>query len=149
MNNQSAKTVKGINYAVRTNTRKPESKAEEIAVGILTTIIVFIIECQVEFKRLNGIGGEPLRFDIGVYSKDNPSKLLYLIEIDGPQHREPMEEFGGEEGFKRIQEHDTRKNIFCKENGIPLVRIPTTGWCKYIKMPHNLILEHTWFRLAG
>lgn len=57
-----------------------------------------------------------LRFDF--YVEDT-----YLIEFDGEQHfiskdwREPLEE---------IQYRDAIKNQWCKDNGIPLIRIPYT-----------------------
>ena len=41
-----------------------------------------------------------LRFDFGIIYN---GKLLGLIEYDGKQHFEPVEFFGGEEGFKKIQ----------------------------------------------
>ena len=34
--------------------------------------------------------------------------------------------FGGENAFLERQEHDKLKNEWCKENNIPLIRIPYT-----------------------
>ncbi len=50
----------------------------------------------------------------------------YLIEYDGEQHFQPVELFGGEEQFKIQQARDAYKNQWCKENNIPLIRIPYT-----------------------
>lgn len=47
-----------------------------------------------------------------------------LIEYDGEQHFRPIEYFGGQEKFELQQKHDKIKNEYCKNNGIPLLRIP-------------------------
>ena len=48
------------------------------------------------------------------------------IEYDGKQHYVPVDYFGGEEGFKKIQDRDRKKDKYCKERGIKLIRIPYT-----------------------
>lgn len=63
-----------------------------------------------------------LRFDFLIY--DNEGNLKLICEFDGIQHFEPVNMFGGEKGFKETQERDKIKNKFCKDNGIPLLRIP-------------------------
>ena len=55
----------------------------------------------------------------------------YIIEFDGEQHFNPqcfnnMSEKDAKEQFKKTQEHDKFKNNWCKENNIPLIRIPYT-----------------------
>lgn len=60
----------------------------------------------------------PLAFDFYV-----PSYNL-LIEYDGKQHFEPIEFFGGEEGFKDQIERDRIKNNYAKNKGINLIRVP-------------------------
>lgn len=62
---------------------------------------------------------KPLRFDFYVNNQ-------YLIEYDGLQHFQVVEHWGGQEGFKKRQEADKFKDIWCKENNIPLIRIPYT-----------------------
>ena len=62
-----------------------------------------------------------LRFDFGIIHN---GKLLGLIEYDGKQHFEPVEFFGGEEGFKKIQKRDEIKNTYCQTHDIPLLRLP-------------------------
>ena len=47
-----------------------------------------------------------------------------FIEYDGEQHFMPIGFFGGEEEFKRRQEHDKIKNKYCEDNHINLLRIP-------------------------
>ena len=61
-----------------------------------------------------------LRFDFYV---DNQ----YLIEYDGEQHFiERPKGWNSPEKLKQIQERDAFKNNWCKENHIPLIRIPYT-----------------------
>lgn len=58
----------------------------------------------------------PLPFDFYVESHN------LLIEFDGRQHFEPIEYWGGEEGFKTRQFYDSLKNSFAEENGFKLLR---------------------------
>ena len=46
------------------------------------------------------------------------------IECHGIQHYEPIEKFGGEEGFLKTIERDSRKRKLCIENDITLFEIP-------------------------
>ena len=63
-----------------------------------------------------------LFFDFAVF--DETDELKCLIEFDGKQHYEPVNFFGGIEGFKTGQLRDEIKNDYCKEKGIKLLRIP-------------------------
>ena len=64
--------------------------------------------------------GALARFDFFVNNK-------YLIEYDGEQHFISRNSgWNTEEGLKKIQERDNFKNQWCKENNIPLIRIPYT-----------------------
>ena len=60
----------------------------------------------------------PLPFDFYLPTYD------VLIEYDGEQHFRPIDLFGGQEYFEYIQKHDSIKNEYCKNNDIPLLRIP-------------------------
>ena len=64
-----------------------------------------------------------LRFDFAIFYH---SQLLGLIEYDGKQHFEPIDFFGGLDGFKRTQERDNIKNTYCNLHNIPLLRLPYT-----------------------
>ena len=64
-------------------------------------------------------------FDFAIF-KEN--QFLGLIEYDGEQHFEAIELWGGEEQLKIQQERDERKNQWCKENNIRLIRIPYTEY---------------------
>lgn len=48
------------------------------------------------------------------------------IEYDGIQHYQSREFFGGKQEFIKQQIRDRRKDRYCKENNITLVRIPYT-----------------------
>lgn len=63
------------------------------------------------------------RFDYAILKND---MIKYCIEYDGIQHFKPVEYFGGEFGLQETQERDIIKNQWCKENNIPLIRIPYT-----------------------
>ena len=64
-----------------------------------------------------------LRFDFALFYD---GKLIGLIEYDGKQHFESIEFFGGQEGFIKTKQRDEIKNMYCKTNNIPLLRIPYT-----------------------
>lgn len=65
----------------------------------------------------------------GLKDKDYLKFDFYLpdfntcIEFQGVQHKKPVEQFGGEEGFKLLQKHDQMKKDFCEKKSIKLVEI--------------------------
>lgn len=67
------------------------------------------------FKFKNSIGIP--RFDFYVENS-------YVIEFDGKAHYETNGGWNNEDNLKTIQLHDKEKNEFCKNNNIPLIRIP-------------------------
>ena len=71
---------------------------------------------EISFTNLKGAGGGFLRFDFGIYDSE---RLIYLIEFDGEQHF-ILNGYSG----KFLKENDEIKNNWCKENNIPLIRIP-------------------------
>lgn len=75
---------------------------------------------QISFPNLKG-EANVLRFDFGLY-RDNT--LLCLIEINGIQHYEPVEHFGGEKRFLQQKKYDNLKVDYCKNYNIPLIIIP-------------------------
>lgn len=98
-----------------------------------------IFEQQKMFDNCYLRNGGKCRFDFYI---DN----TYLIEYDGQQHFHPVDHFGGEKQFKIQQERDNYKNQWCKDNNIPLIRIP------YTKLDtlciEDLMLETTQFRVV-
>ena len=75
---------------------------------------------QYTFSDLKG-KNKPLRFDFAVFEG---KKLRYLIEYQGRQHYEPIEDFGGEENFNIQKSYDEKKRHYCEENNIKLIEIP-------------------------
>lgn len=77
---------------------------------------------QVSFKGLTGLNGGLLRYDFGIYNKNN--ELLFLLEYDGYYHF-----YATDLEYKNINvhistvEHDKRKTDYCKKYKIPLYRI--------------------------
>lgn len=51
-----------------------------------------------------------------------PSKNI-CIEYDGMQHFKPINYFGGDSSFKKLQKYDNIKNDYCMNRGITLIRI--------------------------
>ena len=104
------------NYILHMNTSCPNcssSKGEKIISQILNELS---ITYQKEY--VVNIGGINYRFDFFI------PKLNTIIEYDGIQHFMPIDYFGGEEYFQRVQENDSIKNKWCKENSYNLIRIP-------------------------
>lgn len=78
---------------------------------------------EVSFPDLYGAGRvNLLRYDFGVY--DDAGNLKCLIECQGEQHYEPVEEFGGETQFSAQKKNDELKREYAKDIGIPLYEIP-------------------------
>jgi len=50
-------------------------------------------------------------------------KLRTVIEFDGRQHFEPIDEFGGMEFLDKIKKGDIKKENYCEDNFINLIRI--------------------------
>lgn len=51
------------------------------------------------------------------------SELDIAIEYQGKQHFQPVEFFGGEEGFESLKKRDARKLELSKEHGVKLIYI--------------------------
>lgn len=63
-----------------------------------------------------------LPFDFQIFINDND---FYLIEFDGKQHFSDTLAWSSF-SFEKTKKHDEIKNEWCKENNIPLIRIPYT-----------------------
>jgi hypothetical protein len=102
------------------------SKGEFLIEKILNdNNILFIKEYPIYIQN------KRLRYDFAVLDNNN---IKYIIEFDGEQHYIAREYFGGEPQLKITQEHDKIKNQWCKDNNIPLIRIPYTHY-------NNLCIE--------
>ena len=67
-----------------------------------------------------------LRFDFKIYDCNicNDSDIKLIVEYDGIGHFEPIDAFGGINAFRDVQRRDKIKNKYCRENNIPILRIP-------------------------
>ena len=75
---------------------------------------------EVSFKDLKG-SRQPLRFDFIIYEKNK----IILLEYDGEQHFMFTQYFHKSSlDFRRQKEYDIRKNKYCLNKKIPLIRIP-------------------------
>lgn len=94
------------------------------------TVEHFLNQLNIPFKKeytfpdLKGINNKSLRFDFCLIT----STPLTLIEVDGEQHTRPIEYFGGEDSFKRLQINDEAKNCYALKHGYNLIRIPHTSF---------------------
>lgn len=95
-----------------------ESKGEQTIRKYLEKEMIAFKQ-EYSFNGLLGVGGQPLRFDFAVFNGDNNLKLL--IEYDGEFHYHEIHE---DRSLEIQQLHDLRKNQYCQDNNIPLLRIP-------------------------
>lgn len=116
------------------------SKGEEVIGNLLEDAdIIYKSQKTFESCRFDDTGALA-RFDFYIDEE-------YLIEFDGIQHFEYKNSgWDTEEHFEKIQKRDEYKNQWCKDNNIPLIRIP------YTKLDtlciEDLMLETTQFRVV-
>ena len=72
------------------------------------------------FENLRGMGGNPLEIDL--YNEE----LRLGVEHHGAQHFIHKKYFGVNR-FQKQQEHDRRRRVYCKSNGITLIEIRQLG----------------------
>ena len=87
------------------------------------------------------------RFDFAIFEENS---LKYFIEFDGLQHfekniRENGFGWNNREYYEKTHERDLLKNQWCKENNIPLIRIPYTH-LKNLCL-NDLLLETTTYKI--
>lgn len=83
-------------------------------------------EPQYYFDDLLGCNGGYLKFDFALFLD---SRLSFLVELDGLQHYEPVEYFGGVSKYEICRKNDDLKNVWASEHNIPLIRIDVSA-CK-------------------
>lgn len=76
-----------------------------------------VYEHQKKYDNLFGVNSGYLSYDFYIEDKN------LLIEFQGKQHYEAIEDFGGQEYFNIQQEHDRRKRQYAKDNNITLLEI--------------------------
>lgn len=93
------------------------SKGEEVIIEYLKQKN---LDYQEQYRISECRNIRPLPFDFAIF--DRKHKLQLLIEYDGTQHFTPKFP-NGIENLKNIQINDNIKNLYCRDNGIPLFRI--------------------------
>lgn len=89
---------------------------------ILNSCHIIYIHDRPYFDDLINDDGNKLRYDFILL---NEYRIPYrIIEFDGMQHDEPIDFFGGEDSFMKLQRNDEIKNQYALSHNIPLVRIP-------------------------
>ncbi|MED3626332.1 hypothetical protein P4478_04040 [Bacillus subtilis] len=79
------------------------------------------ISFKIQYSFLECRYKNPLLFDFAIVKGE---QVLGLIEFDGRQHFKSIDYFGGIEGLRLNKIRDGIKNDFCRQNGLPLLRIP-------------------------
>lgn len=112
-----------IAYAITSSLNKGDTKS----CGCIKSYGEFVIskilndnnipfEKEKQFEECRFLeSGKKARFDFFVNNQ-------YIIEFDGKQHFYPNDFF--EQTLEQIQKHDDFKNQWCKDNNIPIIRIP-------------------------
>lgn len=96
---------------------RDKSKGEQLIQSILEELCFNYYTQYIFYECRNNSTGYPLRFDF--YLPD----YNCCIEYDGEQHYYPIEYFGGQKIFETQQYRDNIKDLYCREQGIKLLRI--------------------------
>lgn len=75
-------------------------------------------------------------FDFAIMDKNN--NVIKLIEFDGEQYYSPVDFFGGEEKFQLQKERDCRRDKYCEEHNIPLLRV---SYLDYDKINIDMLIS--------
>ena len=81
--------------------------------------------------------GKLLRYDFAILDANGDIKCF--IECQGEQHYKPVDEFGGEKGFRNRKRNDEKKREYAREKNIPLIEIPYT--CNTYEKEKNFLEE--------
>lgn len=116
-----------------------KSKGEWKVSNILTENNI-VFEKQKTYDDLRNKNWGVLRYDFYVPEGN------YLIEYDGQQHFHYTNlGWNDKEHYEKVKENDSIKDEYCRENGIPLIRIPYTQFDDLCL--EDLRLETTKFRV--
>lgn len=95
-----------------------EKSFGEFRISQLLTENNIIFERQKTFENCRlTTTNRPVFFDFYINNQ-------YLLEFDGIQHFQSGDNWNTEERFKKQKQYDEFKNQWCKDNNIPLIRIP-------------------------
>jgi hypothetical protein len=94
----------------------------ELKIESILTAANLPFEREYEFPDLVASSGRPLRMDFVVFEDDGT--IAFAIEYDGEQHYNAVKHFGGQRSLNHQHYNDLKKNQYCLDHSIPLVRIP-------------------------
>ncbi len=112
-----------------------ESRGEKLVRYILNNYDIAFLT-QYEFDDLRGRKGHLLKYDFSIKNEEKCVKLI--IEYDGEFHFRKIHKGNGHED---TVEHDKRKNQYCIDNNIPLIRIPYWEFDNIERILEN-VLKH-------
>jgi hypothetical protein len=92
-------------------------RSEKMLLNLIKDLTGKTFTPQKTWNWLIGVGGKNMYCD-GYFEE-----LNLVIEFDGVQHRKPVDAFGGEKSFIRLQQNDKLKENLLNKNGIQLIRI--------------------------
>ncbi len=98
---------------------KKQSKGEKLIKSILDKHGI-TYKTQEWFDDLRSDSGRPLMFDFTLYQNN---RWVGAIEYNGKQHYEPVDIFGGYDSFRKQQEKDAKKIVYCLQKGIPILSV--------------------------
>ena len=133
--NYTTSTTNYLNFGRKSSCGCMKSKGEQKIIQLLQENNI-PFECQKVFDTCTfPISGRPAFFDFYVDNK-------YIIEYDGEQHYTARNQgWSTPEQLEQTQNRDQYKNEWCRENNIPLIRIPYTHFDKL--NISDLLLEET------
>lgn len=102
--------------------QRRKSSRGEMKVEDLLDFLNLPYEVEYEYKELFSTSGRALRFDFAVF--DDEGDVMALIEVQGQQHYEKVNKFGGANALQRQKFNDAKKRSFCAWNSIKLIEIP-------------------------
>jgi hypothetical protein len=107
------------------------SKGEKLVCDILGELgITFQEQVRININTIPGAKPRYLIFDFRFHYNN----IEYAIEFDGLQHLKPVDIFGGVEAWRRQVIRDKRKDRYCRDRSIIMIRVSDMQYnvCKRI-----------------
>jgi hypothetical protein len=113
-------TINKRNHLERGCPKCKKSKGEN-KIDTYLTLNNYIFDREYIFKDLLSDFNYPLRFDFAIFEDKDKTELKCLIEYDGEFH---YKKYFDEQNYDKQQIYDKRKNEYCLNKNIKLIRIP-------------------------
>ena len=128
---------------------KSMSRLEQKVFNILTELNI-PFERELTFDDLRGINNGYLRFDFVISTNEQSISPYLIIEVDGQQHERPVT-FGhltddeAIDQFEITQRHDEIKNMYCVENGYPLLRLKIANYKRFEELIDEFLKKYYFY----